>query len=124
MPFVNTDELPRLELFPKALSAIVHGDQLMLSFLELAPGCEIPEHSHPHEQAGLVLSGSLRFRIGDEERVAGPGDAFIIPGNVVHWGIVEGAEVAKVLDIFSPPRGDYIERYNQYTKTSDDSRWS
>ena len=81
MPFVNTDELPRLELFPKALSAIVHGDQLMLSFLELAPGCEIPEHSHPHEQAGLVLSGSLRFRIGDEERVAGPGDAFIIPGN-------------------------------------------
>ena len=55
MPFVNTDELPRLELFPKALSAIVHGDQLMLSFLELAPGCEIPEHSHPHEQAGLGL---------------------------------------------------------------------
>ena len=123
MPFVNTDELPRLELFPKALSAIVHGDQLMLSFLELAPGCEIPEHSHPHEQAGLVLSGTLRFRIGDEERVAGPGDAFIIPGNVVHWGIVEGNEVAKVLDIFSPPREDYIERYNQYTKTSGDTRW-
>ena len=123
MPFVNTDELPRLELFPKALSAIVHGDQLMLSFLELAPGCEIPEHSHPHEQAGLVLSGTLRFRIGDEERVAGPGDAFIIPGNVVHWGIVEGAEVAKVLDIFSPPREDYIERHNQYTKTSGDTRW-
>ena len=123
MPFVNTDELPRLELFPKALSAIVHGDQLMLSFLELAPGCEIPEHSHPHEQAGLVLSGTLRFRIGDEERVAGPGDAFIIPGNVVHWGIGEGAEVAKVLDIFSPPREDYIERYNQYTKRSGDTRW-
>lgn len=123
MPFVNTDELPRLELFPKALSAIVHGDQLMLSFLDLAPGCEIPEHSHPHEQAGLVLSGSLRFRIGDEERVAGPGDAFIIPGNVVHWGIVEGAEVAKVLDIFSPPREDYIERYNQYTNTSGNTRW-
>ena len=124
MPFVNTDELPRLELFPKALSAIIHGEQLMLSFLELSPGCEIPEHSHPHEQAGLVLSGSLRFRIGYEERVAGPGDAFIIPGNVVHWGIVEGDEVVKVLDIFSPPRQDYIERYNQHTKTSGETRWT
>ena len=123
MPFVNADDLPRLELFPKALSGIVHGEHLMLSFLELSPGCEIPEHSHPHEQAGLMLSGSLRFRIGDEERVAGPGAAFIIPPNVVHWGVVEGDETAKVLDIFSPPRQDYIERYNRHTKTSGDTRW-
>ena len=124
MPFVNADELPRLELFPKALSGIIHGDNLMLSFLDLAPGCEIPEHSHPHEQAGLVLSGSLRFRIGEEERVACPGDAFIIPGDVVHWGIVEGDEVVKVLDIFSPPRDDYIDRYNRHVSTSADTRWT
>ena len=124
MPFVNADELPRLELFPKALSGIIHGDNLMLSFLDLAPGCEIPEHSHPHEQAGLVLSGSLRFRIGEEERVAGPGDAFIIPSDVVHWGIVEGDEVVKVLDIFSPPRDDYIDRYNRHVSTSADTRWT
>jgi len=124
MPFVNVEELPQLELFPKALSSIMAGEQVMLSFLELSPGCEIPEHSHPHEQAGLVLSGSLRFRIGDEERVAGPGDAFIIPGNVVHWGVVEGTEVAKVLDIFSPPREDYLERYNRHMQTNEDTRWS
>jgi quercetin dioxygenase-like cupin family protein len=123
MPFVNADELPKLQLFPRALSGIIHGDNLMLSFLDLSPGCEIPEHSHPHEQAGLVLSGTLRFRIGAEERVAGPGDAFIIPGNVVHWGIVEGDEVVKVLDIFSPPRQDYVERYNEHTKTSQDTQW-
>lgn len=123
MPFVNADELPKLELFPKALSGIVQGEHLMLSFLELAPGCLIPEHSHPHEQAGLVLSGSLRFRIGDEERVAGPGDAFIIPPNVVHQGVVEGSEPSRVLDIFSPPRQDYIERYNRHTQTSQETRW-
>lgn len=123
MPFVNAEDLPKLELFPKAMSAIVAGEQLMLSFLELEPGCEIPEHSHPHEQAGLVLSGSLRFRIGDEERLTGPGDAFVIPANVVHVGRVEGDETAKVLDIFSPPREDYVERYNRYTKTTHDTRW-
>jgi quercetin dioxygenase-like cupin family protein len=123
MPFLHADDLPKLELFPKALSGIVEGQHLMLSFLELAPGCLIPEHSHPHEQAGLVLSGRLRFRIGDEERVAGPGDAFLIPPNVVHEGAVEGDEPSKVLDIFSPPREDYAERYNRYTETSGETRW-
>lgn len=123
MPFVRADQLPQLELFPKALSGIVHGEHLMLSFLELAPGCEIPEHSHPHEQAGLVLSGSFRFRIGQEERSTGPGDAFLVPPNVVHWGLVEGDAPARVLDIFSPPRQDYAERYNRYTGTSQQTRW-
>lgn len=124
MPFIRPDELPKFELFPNALSGIVSGEQVMLSFLDLQPGCEIPEHSHPHEQAGLILSGRLRFRIGDEEQVAGPGDAFLIPGNVVHWGIVEGDEVVKALDIFSPPREDYIEKYNRYTETGKDTRWT
>lgn len=123
MPFVRVDQLPRLELFPGALSGIVRGERLMLSFLDLAPGCEIPEHSHPHEQAGVVLEGALRFRIGDEERMAGPGDAFVIPPNVAHWGRVEGVVTVRVLDIFSPPREDYAERYNRYTQTSVATRW-
>jgi len=123
MPFIDPDELPRVELFPKALSGIAAGDHLMLSFLDLAPGCRIPEHSHPHEQAGLVLEGTLRFRIGDEERVASPGEAFIIPPNVVHGGEVVDVRFL-VLDIFSPPREDYVEKYNRYQKTSPTTKWS
>ena len=123
MPFIEPDELPRVELFPKALSGIAAGEHLMLSFLDLAPGCRIPEHSHPHEQAGLVLEGTLRFRIGDEERVASPGEAFIIPPNVVHEGEVVDGPV-RVLDIFSPPREDYVEKYNRYQKTSPTTKWS
>ena len=68
MPFINAQQLPKMELFPGALSGIVAGEGLMLSFLEMAEGSEVPEHSHPHEQAGLVLSGELQFRIGSEER--------------------------------------------------------
>ena len=94
----------------------------MLSFLEMEQGAEVAEHSHPHEQAGLVLAGKLRFRIGQEEKVAGPGEAFIIPPNVVHWGVVEEGP-AKVLDIFSPPREDYVERYNRHAKTGEDTVW-
>jgi quercetin dioxygenase-like cupin family protein len=122
MPFVNPGQLPRLELFPGIVGALVAGEKLMLSFLELAEGAEVVEHSHPHEQAGLVLEGKLRFRIGDEEKVAGPGDAFIIPPNVVHWGVVEEGP-AKVLDIFSPLRDDYLQRYNQYAETGQETIW-
>ena len=122
MPFINPAELPAVELFPKINSGLVAGEHLMLSFLDMQEGCEVPEHSHPHEQAGLVLEGRLRFRIGTDERVAGPGDAFLIPPNVVHCGIVEEGPV-KVLDIFSPPREDYIEQYNKYAETSDRTVW-
>ena len=122
MPFITPAQLPAVELFPKVNSRLVAGEKIMLSFLDMEEGTEVPEHSHPHEQAGLILQGRLRFRIGSEERVAGPGDAFIIPPNVVHWGVVEEGPV-KVLDIFSPPRADYIERYNKYVQTSERTIW-
>ena len=130
MPFIEPDELPRVELFPKALSGIAAGEHLMLSFLDLAPGCRIPEHSHPHLPSGAInkslsTNGLLesRFRIGDEERVAGPGEAFIIPPNVVHEGEVVDGPV-RVLDIFSPLREDYVDKYNRYQKTSPTTKWS
>jgi quercetin dioxygenase-like cupin family protein len=111
-----------MELFPGAQSGLVAGRQLMLSFLEMEAGAKVPEHSHPHEQAGLMLEGRLRFRIGGEERVLGPGDAFLVPPDMVHAGeVLEGP--ARVLDIFSPPREDYIEKYNRYTQTSAQTRW-
>ena len=122
MPFVSADKLPKMQLFPGAQSGLVAGQQLMLSFLVMETGSRVPEHSHPHEQAGLMLEGKLRFRIGAEERVLAPGDAFLVPADMVHSGeVLEGP--ARVLDIFSPPREDYIEQYNKYTQTAPETRW-
>ena len=68
MPFIALNELPKMELFPGVRSALAAGSQLMLSVLEMEHGGVVLEHSHPHEQAGLVLEGKLRLRIGDQER--------------------------------------------------------
>ena len=122
MPFVDRRQLPMMELFPGAQSGIVAGNGIMLSFLEMAQGSEVPEHSHPHEQAGLVIQGQLQFRIGAEERLMQEGDAFIVPPDVVHCGIVVSGP-ARVLDIFSPPREDYLEKYNNFARISDRTRW-
>jgi len=112
MPFIRPASLPAMELFPGAQTRLAWGESIMLSFIELAAGAEVPEHRHPHEQAGLVLSGRLRFRIGAEERVVGAGEAFVIPPDALHWGIVEVGPV-RVLDVFSPPRADYRARYER-----------
>ena len=84
MPFVHVDDLSRLELFPGALSGIVQGERLMLSFLTLAEDCVIPEHSHPHEQAGVLLEGQMELTIGEQVRVCEEGELFIIPPNTPH----------------------------------------
>jgi quercetin dioxygenase-like cupin family protein len=62
-------------------------------------------HTHPHEQVGHVVSGQLRFRIGDDEQELGAGDGYAIPGNVPHGCIAMSDTIA--VDSFAPVREDY-----------------
>jgi quercetin dioxygenase-like cupin family protein len=78
----------------------------MLSLATFEPNAVVEEHSHPHEQVGIVLEGKARFIIGGEEKLLGPGDIFRIPGNVPHKVIALDAPV-KALDVFHPIREDY-----------------
>jgi len=106
MPFFDVGSLPLTELFPGVGSRLFTGEQVMCSFVEMALGDVVPDHSHPEEQAGYMLEGKLRLRIDGEEKVMGPGDAYLVPANVQHSAeVVEGP--MRVLDIFGPPRPDY-----------------
>ena len=106
MAFHNPADRTPKELFPGALARTFWGEQLLLSYLDLAPGSFVPPHSHPHEQAGIVLSGELEFIIGDETRMVKTGEIFIVPGGVEH-SVKVGDAPARVLDIFSPVREEY-----------------
>jgi quercetin dioxygenase-like cupin family protein len=81
------------------------GGGVMVVQFRIDDGAEVPVHEHPHEQVGHVVSGRLRFRIGDEERELGPGDGYAIPGGVPHGCIAVGDSIA--VDSFSPVRDDY-----------------
>jgi quercetin dioxygenase-like cupin family protein len=85
---------------------LVHGDRTTLGVMELDPGSVVPEHSHEHEQLGMCLRGSLRFRVGEETRELGPGDIWVIPTNVPHEVSV-GPEGAVVIDVFAPTRDEW-----------------
>ena len=82
------------------------GDNLLLAAVELDSGSEVPSHTHPHEQGGIMLKGGLEMDIAGETRRLKPGDMYIIPGNVEHGARFVGSP-ARVLDIFSPVREDF-----------------
>ena len=87
----------------------------MLSLVEIDEGWVVPTHHHPHEQAGMVLAGAMRFTIGDETRVLEAGQSYIVPPNIPHRAEAVGGPV-RALDIFSPVREDYAQRTNLYTQ--------
>ena len=94
------------ELFGGVLARAVHGERITLAVVELDPGAAVPEHSHANEQLGIVLRGSMRLRVGGEERVLGPGATYRIGSDAPHEAEA-GPGGAEVIDVFSPPREDW-----------------
>jgi quercetin dioxygenase-like cupin family protein len=101
----NTGEYRQL-LEGVQLKTVVHGERTLMGKFKLQQGAEIPPHSHPHEQAGVLISGKLRFRIGDQTIEAQAGDCWCIPGDVPHSVAVLADAV--VVEVFSPVREDYL----------------
>lgn len=116
MSFIDIDVIPANEVSPGCRLRTPYGQNLMLSYLEMDEGAEIPLHHHPHEQGGMLLRGKLTLTIGDETRTVEAGSMFIIPPNVPHRAVaVDGP--ATVLDVFSPVREDYAQLMNDYIPT-------
>ena len=62
-----------------------------------------PEHTHPFQESGAeVISGSLRFRVGSEERTLKAGESITIPANTPHFFWNDGGEEAHFIGWFRP----------------------
>lgn len=106
--FDNVSSLDLQRIWDGVHGRAIHGDRITLGVIELDADGVVPEHSHPHEQLGMCLSGSLVFRVGDESRELGPGETWTIPGNVPHE-VHAGPHGAVVIDVFAPTRDDWLE---------------
>lgn len=67
----------------------------------------LPQHRHPYEQTGYLVSGSIILYIGDKKQRMLPGDSWCIPKNVPHQAEIIEDSIA--LEIFAPAREDYIK---------------
>jgi quercetin dioxygenase-like cupin family protein len=104
--FDDLQDLPLRQVWPGVAARVVSGERLSLGVVELDPNALVPEHRHEHEQLGMVITGSLSFRIADETREVGPGETWTIPSNTPHE-VTAGSEGAVVIDVFAPVRQDW-----------------
>jgi quercetin dioxygenase-like cupin family protein len=88
------------------------GERAMLCLHEAFPNLRCAPHQHEAEQFSIVLQGRMRFVIGAEERVLGPGEVAHIPGGVPH-SIESLEEYVQVLDVFAPLRPDILARLRE-----------
>jgi len=72
-----------------------HAVQALAEFI---PGGAAGKHTHPGEELGYVLEGTLQLEIdGQPPRALKAGEAFFVPAGVVHDGRNVGSGPAKVL---------------------------
>ena len=104
--FWKPDGLAPKTLAPGVTARIVSGEKLMFSLVALEPGAVVPTHTHPHEQMGMMVSGTMEFTIAGETRILTGNEMYLVPGGVPH-AAKAGPRGAVALDAFSPPREEY-----------------
>lgn len=93
---------------------LIVGHQVMLARVLLKKGCIVPLHSHVNEQISYILEGALKFYIDGKEIVVRAGEVLTIPPNIPHKA--EAMEDTVDLDIFNPPRADWINKTDSYLR--------
>jgi len=111
---ISWNTLPIEDLNPLLQRHFVVGQNIMLARVLLKKGCIVPEHSHHNEQVACVLDGALKFWIDGQELVVHSGEVLAIPPHVPHK--VEALEDTVNLDIFNPPRADWINKTDAYLR--------
>ena len=91
-----------------SLKTLVYGEKTLMTEFLLKKGSLLPQHSHPHEQTGYLVSGHIRLSIGSEKNDVMPGDSWCIPGGVEHNAEILEDSVA--IEVFSPVREDYLPK--------------
>lgn len=85
---------------PRLSRKVVVGDQAMVAFVTLTKGCHVALHSHASEQIAVMRHGLARWKVGDEEFLARPGDVIVLRAHVPHS--VDAEEDTEIIDILSP----------------------
>jgi len=109
------DEMPKEPVTDGIERRIITAERMMLTHVYLRRGAVVPRHSHDNEQLTYILEGVLRFWVGDEESEAidvRAGEVLHIPSNVPHKA--EALEDTLDVDIFSPPRQDWLDKTDDY----------
>ncbi len=111
------DDMPKENVAEKLDRRLITGERMMLAHVYLKKGAIVPRHAHENEQLTYILEGALRFWIGEDETETldvRAGEVLHIPSNVPHKA--EALEDTLDVDIFSPPRQDWLDKTDDYLR--------
>ncbi|MGA8153256.1 MAG: cupin domain-containing protein [Terriglobales bacterium] len=114
LQYIPWSTVPVEDLNPLLQRHFVVGQSIMLARVLLKKGCIVPEHSHHNEQLTYVLEGALKFWIDGKEIVVRTGEVLTIPPHMPHKA--EALEYTVDLDVFTPPRADWINKTDEYLR--------
>jgi quercetin dioxygenase-like cupin family protein len=89
------------------IKTLIYGENTLMSEFLLEKGVLLPEHAHPHEQTGYLVSGKLKLTIGDSSRILAAGDSWNVPSGAKHKADVLEDVVA--IEVFTPCRQEYLQ---------------
>ena len=115
--FYCWNDMPKEEVTSSLSRRLITGNRMMLAHVYLRKGCVVPRHQHENEQITYVLEGALHFWIGEdesEEIVIGPGEVLHLPSMV--WHKAQALEDTLDVDVFSPPRQDWLNKTDDYLR--------
>jgi quercetin dioxygenase-like cupin family protein len=113
--FSRWEDIQREKVTDQISRRLITGQDMMLAHVFLAKGAVVPKHQHHNEQFTYILEGALRFWIGDDQQQVvdvREGEVLHIPSNV--WHKAEALEDTLDMDIFSPPRADWLNHTDTY----------
>jgi quercetin dioxygenase-like cupin family protein len=115
--FYRWDSMKKERVSDMLERRLITGDRMMLAHVYLKKGCIVPKHSHENEQLTYILEGALKFWIGEdgaEEITVRAGEVLLIPSNIPHKA--EALEETLDVDVFSPPRQDWLDKKDDYLR--------
>lgn len=123
--FTRWSDIPLEPMNPLLHRQFVSSEKLTVGRITLAKGAHVPTHTHPNEQAVCILSGSLKFVLYEpntapREVTVTPGEILIIAAAVPHEAFA--LEDTIDIDIFAPPRQDWISGDDAYLRNTSDSK--
>jgi len=117
MQVVSKEDVKGFLIVQKVMGRVLlSGERLMFLLAEIEPGGVVPEHSHPHEQMGMCLKGKAEFRSGDKTAIVEAGMTYWLSPHEKHGVKLIGDENGVFLDVFSPPREDYLSKQKEATR--------
>ena len=114
MQIYEWNRVEKEQMSPTLARQVIHSDTMTVARVYLRKGCSVPEHSHHNEQISMMEQGSLKFVIDGQEKVLQAGQVLRIPPHVPHSA--EALEDSVAVDLFSPPREDWIRGDDSYLR--------